>query len=249
MWFLPSRAAKSLFAMFLLNTVFSCAQIVAALHANSLALLADSGTMLVDSVTYAFNIYAEYVRATTDDDARVRTVDVFASTFSVIALVVVTVYVFVGSLQRLVQADDNDGEETVNGRLVVEFAVGNLVLDVVMCVSFWRGSGRGNEGEEDNDDGDESEERRNLEAPLLTEDGESHTAVRWLPHALRDINMCSAFSHLFADTLRTTTELVGGAIESAVESESLKTDAISSIIVSFFIFFAALVVVYEAYHR
>ena len=47
---------RALWATFMLNTLFTIAQTIGATASNSLALLSDTGTMWVDSATYAVNL-------------------------------------------------------------------------------------------------------------------------------------------------------------------------------------------------
>ena len=91
---------RALWWTFLLNTGFTVAQVAGAAAANSLAMMGDTGTMLVDSATYAINIYAEYQKAKRGPEAGAK-YDVAASIFSVITLVGVTVYVMADAVGRL----------------------------------------------------------------------------------------------------------------------------------------------------
>ena len=91
---------RALWATFILNTSFTICQALGARAANSLALLGDTGTMAVDSLTYAINLAAEYNKYRLS----VRTsdkIEIVASVFSVFALVGVTIYVMQDALKRL----------------------------------------------------------------------------------------------------------------------------------------------------
>jgi len=66
---------------------------------------------------------------------------------------------------------------------------------------------------------------------------------------LLNVNMASAFVHLFADTLRTLTGMAAGAIELDPSYNSVIVDATATIIVSSTIYMAILFVICETYSQ
>jgi Co/Zn/Cd efflux system component len=130
---LASPNLRSLWGFFALNTVFAAAQMTAAVVNNSLSMISDSGSMLVDSLTYAVNIYAERRRLRSGADA-VR-LEVYASLFSVAALIVVTTVMFIDATHRLCCGAADEKE--VDGKIVLGFASGNLAIDVLMCTNLF----------------------------------------------------------------------------------------------------------------
>jgi Co/Zn/Cd efflux system component len=77
--------ARALWAAFALNTTFTCGQLVGALAANSIAMLGDTSTMFVDSVTYAAGLLGEYHK-NQSGPRTAAAVELSAASFSVIAL-------------------------------------------------------------------------------------------------------------------------------------------------------------------
>ena len=65
-----STTLSALWATVAFNTVFTLAQCFGAVLANSVALLSDTGTMFVDSLTYACNIGAEYLKVRVRDQGQ-----------------------------------------------------------------------------------------------------------------------------------------------------------------------------------
>ena len=91
---------RALWITFGLNTTFTIIQLLGAAAANSLALMGDTGTMFVDSVTYAINLYAEYNKTKLGPRQAAR-LEIAASVISVVALLGVTCYVIDDALARL----------------------------------------------------------------------------------------------------------------------------------------------------
>ena len=124
---------RALWAIFGLNTAFTIAQLCGAAAANSLALMGDTGTMAVDSMTYAINLYAEYNKSRLGAD-RAEALEIGASVFSVVALLGVTAYVMRDAIDRL-NAPQGDGDG-VNPSIMLFFTSLNLLIDFGMCGSI-----------------------------------------------------------------------------------------------------------------
>ena len=123
---------RALWAVFILSTGFASTQAVGATAANSLSLLADTGTMFIDSVTYIINIAAEYHKARLNARESAL-VEIGACLLSVIALLVVTVAIFIDALIRL---HEPSGAEVVNPVIMLVFTALNLVIDFAMFTSI-----------------------------------------------------------------------------------------------------------------
>lgn len=127
---------RTLWVLAALTLSFASAQTVAALAANSLTLLGDSATMLLDGVTYVVNLYAASRRGSGPEAARrAELMEVRAAAFSVAALLLMTALLAVDALGR-VCCSAAGHEEAVDGRIVLGFALANLATDVVMCSRF-----------------------------------------------------------------------------------------------------------------
>jgi len=204
---LATANLRSLWGFFVLNTTFATAQMTAAVVANSLSMVSDSASMIVDSLTYAVNIYAERQRVKSGKDS--ARAEVYASIFSVLALIVVTIVMFFDAADRLCCSEASD--ESVDGSYVLGFASGNLVIDIAMSLHVcWQ--------------------QRKARIAEKVRDGTM---------AQQEINLTSAVVHVLADTLRTITGMVAGAIELGPDSDPRKVDAVASIVICVLIVFGA----------
>lgn len=138
------------------------------------------------------------------------------SLISVGALIIVTVLALVNAINRM--ADVNREDADVDGKIVIGFAIGNLVLDVFMCGNFcfqvkekWNAS--------------------KLTTKQLLSD---------------ELNMLTAFAHVFADTLRTISGLVAGALEAQTPDKAVQIDATATFVVCGTIIGAAAILAREA---
>ena len=123
---------RALWTTFALNTIFTLAQATGATAANSLALLGDTGTMFIDSATYAVNLAAEYYKAQLGA-RRSAVVEVVASAVSVVTLLGMTVFIMTDAIDRLASPDD---EEDVDPVIMLFFTCFNLLIDIGMCISL-----------------------------------------------------------------------------------------------------------------
>lgn len=224
--------------------------------------------MLVDSLSYLVNIYAESKKLS-EGRAAAR-LEGYAALMSVALLLGVTGSVLADASQRL--CCPSDDEDDVDGEVVFVFASLNMLIDILMCGSFfWRrrihkkAVELANEEEEGIDNQTDANTTNsaipvgNVSLPTtenaitqtLTNDEEAVAITEPVStiQQFEDLNMNSAFIHIFADTMRTVTSLVSGAMVWLGGYDSVKTDAIGSIIVSSFIILAAVVVTVESVIR
>ncbi|KOO33515.1 hypothetical protein Ctob_014399 [Chrysochromulina tobinii] len=110
------------------------AQTAGATAAHSLALMGDTATMAVDSVTYAINIGAEYHKETVGPRAAAR-IEIGASLLSVVALVAVTISIVISAVARLSEAAA-EKDEDVDPLIMLIFTSMNLAVDIGMCGSI-----------------------------------------------------------------------------------------------------------------
>jgi len=210
-----TRNLRVLWLILVLNTSFAVAQMVGASLANSLSMFSDSGSMLVDSISYLANIVMENAKNKYGKEAS-KGKEALTSLFSVILLLIVTGLAIGGATERLNEPDASS--ETVDGGFVMGFSLGNLFIDIVMCASYIL----------------------QVRHKIVRADKEVLTKAR------DELNMVTAFTHLFADTLRTITGVVAGALELQVDADAAQIDSVATYIVCSLILFAALFVVYEA---
>jgi Co/Zn/Cd efflux system component len=213
---LGTRNLRALWGMLAMNTLFALSQLLAALIANSLSMISDSGSMLVDSFAYFCNILLEKRKHRLGPQAT-KLYEVYTSVFSVGLLVAVTGFSIADARSRLKNKTEDD---TVDGRWVFGFAMGNLLVDIAMCSHYWY-------------------QIRHRRMQNFTEEVVRETKD--------ELNMVSAFVHLFADTLRTLTSIIAGILESRMPSEAVSIDVFATFIVCGAILLAATFVFYEAF--
>ena len=109
-------------------SLFCLGQIAGAVAANSLNIAADAGSEIVDCLTYGINLFAEHRRVRFGTLA--VKLEIYASLFSVCALLGVTTILLIDAMRRLTIAPPPD--ETVNGAVVLGLSCANLFLDISM---------------------------------------------------------------------------------------------------------------------
>jgi len=245
------------FYSFLIFTIF---QTCYALRANSYAMMADSAAMFVDAGTYLCNLMAERLKNRTHTEAekklpprlrqrarkRLRLYAEFIPPFiSATTLLCVTFVTLGQSITTLRSATESvPDEDSPDLKIMLIFAALNLVLDAGNVICFARV--------------DRIVTPLNLEQPLcdertlLLEDGtdmittSSYTKDSTLDDddlssdaSMTNLNMCSAWTHVLADTLRSIAVLVAGGLAFYFNIISASTaDAMAALIVSFIIFFS-----------
>ena len=295
---------RALWATFLLNTTFTIAQMFGASAAHSLALLGDTGTMVVDSLTYAINIAAEYHKEALSARSAAK-VELAASIVSLVALLGVTAWITFDAVVRLTSLDDGT-QLDVDPNIMLLFTTINLLVDFGMCGSIvLRRTGglagcilghccrcrcggcwcccarrsmprstvtaggktpkRESERTERSPHGSLGRGRQphytcTLESAhgageAADEGGSPHGAALEQLSVLtaeldvspkRDLNLCSAFAHVLADTMRTLTVMACALMVSIGGFDSSVTDAVGSLIVCTVIALVAAYVGYEA---
>jgi Co/Zn/Cd efflux system component len=215
-WF-GSENLRALWGLFILNTGFASAQIMAAKLANSLSLFSDSSSMLVDSLAYLINLCMEK-RKHQYGAKESKLAEIYVSVISVSLLSAVTVFSVVDAALRIKTADSSS-DETVDGRIVLGFSIGNLFIDFLMCTNYCY-------------------QLRSRKQPTMEQQISSEKKEQ--------LNMVSAFVHVFADTLRTITGITAGVLEEKLESDAVSIDAIATFMVSAAILLSASFVLFEA---
>lgn len=119
--------------------IFTAAQLCAALVANSQSMLADTGAMSVDICSYALNWFAERKKANVSEKRQQLLLELLAPSFSVIALLVITIYSFHGSLITLIPGHSFvPPSDQPNLIIMLVFSSLNLVLDILNVSCFAR---------------------------------------------------------------------------------------------------------------
>jgi len=131
MWCFSNRQFGIFVTMLLIATLTS-AQIWAAYTAKSLALFSDSGSMAIDTVSYATNLWAECV----ESEQQQRN-QLIATPLSIFALLSFTGYVLYSSCNILLS--DEPQEDDVNSYIVFGFGAAGMVLDLVGLCALGKG--------------------------------------------------------------------------------------------------------------
>lgn len=219
--------------------VFTLVQFFFATLARSDAMMTDCSAMMVDVVTYLFNYLAEQykhsVHKKDDKDYALHCLylELIPPLISVITLMVVTMIALRLSLTTLFFQHHND-DEAPNVSIMLWFSAMNLLLDVLNVSCFARVDFHNHHSTLDriNDDVDLEIPCRHETTPLIsssqTEKSDDDDDYNW--------NMCSAWTHICADTLRSVAVLIAAGISeygsgmTAAQADSGATLVVSIVI-------------------
>eukprot|EP00980_Cylindrotheca_fusiformis_P030129 scaffold24435_cov264-Cylindrotheca_fusiformis.AAC.1 len=232
-------------------------------------MLEDAEAMAVDALTYLFNLLAEGVKNRPDTEyektlppevldyrrERLRLyMELIPPLISVVTLVIVTVLATRDAIQSL--ADPMSEGKVVNVDLMIIFSAGNMVLDVINVFCFAKANqafGLSTVKKEPSSHSTQSARTVEMEGLLTqpyadiilpstadTRDSEEKTSV--------NLNMCSAWTHVMADTLRSIAVLIAASISFFVESVSGATaDSMATLVVSVIILVSLLPLLHGLY--
>ncbi|GAB5360710.1 hypothetical protein AAMO2058_000650600 [Amorphochlora amoebiformis] len=217
---------KTLITVIILFSVVSIAQLLGSYISNSLALLGDSISMGIDTLTFCFNLYAEC-----SISKHKATIQLVASGVSLVALTIFTISVIIEAIDRLFYSD----KHTVDPYIVLGFSFVGLCFDVI---GFWAYYHWGHDPldpvdvplpDDDEDKGEKIKKLENFAANGHTidtvEEGKERTTGA-------NINILSALMHVASDALRSVTTLIEGLLILYTDLDSENTDAVASLIVS-----------------
>eukprot|EP00588_Corethron_pennatum_P021458 CAMPEP_0194317212 /NCGR_PEP_ID=MMETSP0171-20130528/13956_1 /TAXON_ID=218684 /ORGANISM="Corethron pennatum, Strain L29A3" /LENGTH=305 /DNA_ID=CAMNT_0039073717 /DNA_START=150 /DNA_END=1067 /DNA_ORIENTATION=+ len=252
---LPPPNEYLLSIAFVSFVVFTSVQTVVSIKiAHSAAMLADCAAMFVDAATYGLNLWAERKKAVcapVDGAAQIDPIgrrrsllllELVPPLFSVTTLLVVTALVSEEALGTLFPDafGGGDPEEDPDALIMLLFSVANLVLDFINVFFFARaGYLFGFMG-----NGPSSSSRENpFSSPLIDSGGsggEDITRENELGdgvtsssmHAKGNLNMCSAYTHLFADTLRSAAVILAALLVLFYNVDGTQADAVAALVVS-----------------
>jgi Co/Zn/Cd efflux system component len=236
---------------------FTLLQISFAIQAKSSAMIADSIAMLIDSLTYLCNMVAENLKSrpfSTYEMSLPLTLlhyrrklhrlylELFPPLISVTTLLSLTYLTFKSSIRLLLGPATEDDPEP-NATIMVIFSILNLLLDAVNVFYFAKVDqaiikpiGFDTLTEESLLISDES--TTSEDDNTSTENDDEHDDQ----HAhLINLNMCSAWTHVFADTCRSIAVLLAGSLVYFCDNlSSTKADAAAALVVSMVIFFSCI---------
>jgi Co/Zn/Cd efflux system component len=217
---------RALTTTFVLSTTWTLAQLGGALVSRSSSLLSDALAMLVDDAAYAFNLAAEL------RPEQERTIKLAAPLVSAAILLVVTALSFSDAVETLQAADTAGSGEAVDGRVVLGFGAAMLLVDAMMLGAILFRGGTGSARDD----------------AAAGEAGASSPWPCFGPPAACDprteLNLFSGLSHVAADTLRSLTQVVVGAVILA-GGPSETVDAYGTLVISVIILLGAAFLLYE----
>lgn len=207
------------FLSFMLFVVF---EVIAGLQAQSLSLIGDAASMAVDAMTYLANflaVRAMRIRGTRGGGAlsttEVLIYEVLPPSISMTVLLGVTVFILSDAVETLTDGDAERGsteEEVSRGMTMLIFGGINLAVDVVNVVFFIKREHQSSAG------------------------GGSALSVLCLGGEPVDgsgeLNMASAWTHVFADTLRSVTVMISGTVAVMGAASADRADAVGALVVS-----------------
>lgn len=213
---------NNIFLLALVCILFGCfaiAQIIAAIIGNSLSLLGDSSSMIVDAVTYGLNMVAEMMKKRgVSEIVRVR-LELGIPLFSMLALIATSLYIIEDAAVTIATVDEiaADEQNVTNDTLMLIFSCINLSIDIFSVTCFAR-----------------------FKACL----GFSSVDIFVDPYNLNmgtkrkgNTNMCSAYTHVIADTMRSSAVVIAAIISITVDTVNPNlADAWAAITVSLIIF-------------
>lgn len=240
--------------------IFTIAEAFFAVIAGSQSMFEDAEAMSVDALTYLFNLLAEKVkhRPYSEEEQmmfpglrdfrreRLRLyLELIPPLISVVTLIVVTAFALRDAFESLTN-EDEDSEDDVDVSIMMFFSILNMLLDIVNVNCFARANQAFGLSEV-------AKEHRVSPSPnslyyhdlqhlagrdsLLSQDIETTEESE---HSV-NLNMCSAWTHVIADTLRSLAVLVAASIAFFVDGVSGATaDSIAAIVVSFIILISLL---------
>jgi len=238
-----STNLKALLFAFASFLIFSIVQLLFGLRANSQAMVGDSITMILDAFTYLGNGLAEFSKAKGKANTQTQTptttpsrssktllyLECVGPSFSVITLIAVTIYILneaLGTLaaEKAARADGVVLDDETDVKIMLLFASLNLGIDVVNVFVFKR-----NKDSESADSAAAEGDTVNFEESANNDEDETNGTGT---PATTNMNMCSAYTHIFADTLRSIAVLVAALVSMITGASGEYCDAIAAIIVS-----------------
>lgn len=279
------------FAIFALGQMF-----VAVFIAKSQAMVGDSSAMVIDSLTYLFNSYAERIKNKSlqeSDDASLsesekdvrrlaRTrqrlwLEILPPFCSVLTLIVLTIYIMMDAFSTLADPVNAEGTKTADDDepdigVMFFFSALNLGLDILNVTCFARARHAfgfavidkdrhrymlAYDGSLHNEYADSMRVRSEVDLSGMVDDevggsenycSISEEDVTTSPLQIAgqrenedqvNLNMCSAYTHVFADTLRSTAVLFAAGLSYLFEVGAPSVvDAVAALAVSLIILFS-----------
>lgn len=175
-------------------------------------------------VTYGLNMYAERTKPSASRESQIR-LEIYSPLLSVVILFIVSIYIIYDAMNTLSGQSEGknteDQDATVDESVMFIFSTTNLMFDVVNISCFYRASKLYGYRLE--------KKKGGREGGKLVEEFLADDKV--------NINMCSAYTHVIADTFRSIAVMVASVISSVTDKvSSEEADAYAAIAVCVIIF-------------
>eukprot|EP00526_Cylindrotheca_closterium_P018061 CAMPEP_0113623326 /NCGR_PEP_ID=MMETSP0017_2-20120614/11993_1 /TAXON_ID=2856 /ORGANISM="Cylindrotheca closterium" /LENGTH=302 /DNA_ID=CAMNT_0000533259 /DNA_START=97 /DNA_END=1005 /DNA_ORIENTATION=+ /assembly_acc=CAM_ASM_000147 len=233
--------------------IFMATEAVFAVIASSQAMLTDALAMSVDALTYLFNLGAERVkhRPITEKEKllpsnvleyrreRLRLyLELVPPLISVVTLICVTVGAIQEATESLTDPDQDNDDVSVG--LMFFFSLANLLLDFLNVACFARAHQAYGLSSVKKEPAAFSSPKAMTEKHLLLPNKKSRSFDDEDGFVV-NLNMCSAWTHVMADTLRSAAVLIAAAIAFFVQSVTgAMADSVATIVVSVIILISLL---------
>mmetsp|Transcript_47149 Transcript_47149/g.57064 ORF Transcript_47149/g.57064 Transcript_47149/m.57064 type:complete len:337 (-) Transcript_47149:57-1067(-) len=204
-----------------------------AILGHSRALLGDSIAMFIAAFTYGFNLYAERNKHIAKSRREELLLEIVPPIISVTTLGVISAFITYEAIVHLLVIRHSHKGPKPNLRLMFGFSLANLFMDVFNVCCFARAKhamGFSVEQEEGKEGaGDDS-------VHLISAGKEStNTGVG---EGQVNLNMCSAYTNIVADTLRSLAVMFAAAVAWTTDVDAKEADSAAAIIVSIIIVFS-----------
>lgn len=227
--------------------------------------------MSVDVFTYFTNMYAERVKSRSKDGQIDKTtrfmIEALVPMLSVSALIGVSIYITIEAvdiIQAYKDGSQSEDDEQVNVLFLYGFAGANLMVDLLSAFMFYKKGEsvfhdpndvmyirkRSTSISKSIDRTRSQSETGPLAATLpFLHGGHTHSTDKADKNdpIKRNLNMISAFTHVWCDTLRTMSVFVAAIVATTTTIPSTLCDAWASIVVSITIFLCIIPLLREIY--
>lgn len=235
--------------------LFMGTEAVFAVIASSQAMLTDALAMSVDALTYLFNLAAERIkhRPITEEEKLLPTnvfeyrrerlrlyLEVVPPLISVVTLIYVTMGAIQGATDSL--TDPKQDANDVSVGLMFGFSLANLLLDFLNVACFAKAhQAYGLTAVKKEPASFSSPKANRMSEKHLLLGNEKSSESDDEEGFVNNLNMCSAWTHVIADTLRSAAVLVAAAIAFFVKSVTgAMADSVATIVVSVIILISLL---------
>lgn len=228
--------------------------------------------MSVDALTYAFNLVAEKRKSVSDRRTKLL-LELIPPTISVVVLLLLTFFLTKAAIVSLINGAPVNPDDEPNIHLMFIISTLNLLLDIVNIFCFARAKHAlgysifeksedelapveqcDEAGENRRSDQDTTEKNKLISDIEVMESSICGETAPDTVHLHKDddetnLNMCSAYTHVCADTLRSIAVILAALIAGNIKSiDPEEADATAAIVVSFIIVLSLIPLIHGIIH-